>query len=76
MCSWMCHIDDDQYYNVWKLKRMLIKYDPNKPWYIGKSHHGATPVIYLFIYLFILYVDLAVFIFKTEFSRSGKYSQC
>ena len=44
MCSWMCHIDDDQYYNVWKLKRMLIKYDPNKPWYIGKSHHGFTGV--------------------------------
>ncbi|XP_011403569.1 PREDICTED: beta-1,3-N-acetylglucosaminyltransferase radical fringe-like [Amphimedon queenslandica] len=37
--SWMCHIDDDEYMNVWKLKRMLIKYDPNKPWYIGKSHH-------------------------------------
>ncbi|XP_019851344.1 PREDICTED: beta-1,3-N-acetylglucosaminyltransferase lunatic fringe-like isoform X2 [Amphimedon queenslandica] len=40
--NWLCHIDDDQYYNVWKLKRMLIKYDPNKPWYIGKSHHGFT----------------------------------
>uniref|UniRef100_A0A1X7V0B0 Fringe-like glycosyltransferase domain-containing protein n=1 Tax=Amphimedon queenslandica TaxID=400682 RepID=A0A1X7V0B0_AMPQE len=42
--NWFCHIDDDQYYNVWKLKRMLIKYDPNKPWYIGKSHHGPTPL--------------------------------
>ena len=43
--SWMCHIDDDQYMNVWKLKRMLIKYDPNKPWYIGKSHHEYWKVI-------------------------------
>ena len=42
--SWLCHIDDDQYFNVWKLKRMLVKYDPSKPLYIGKSHHGATPV--------------------------------
>ena len=54
MHSWLCHIDDDEYMNVWKLKRMLVKYDPSKPWYIGKSHHEYWKVMNCFILSLLL----------------------
>ena len=34
--QWFCHFDDDVYVNLAQLSKLLQKYDPNKPYYIGK----------------------------------------
>ncbi|XP_065903989.1 fringe glycosyltransferase-like [Dysidea avara] len=34
--QWYCHFDDDIYVNVKELSNLLTKYDPTKPYYIGR----------------------------------------
>ena len=34
---WLCHVDDDNYLNVKRLYEVLNKFDPMKPWYLGKK---------------------------------------
>ncbi|XP_065919474.1 beta-1,3-N-acetylglucosaminyltransferase radical fringe-like [Dysidea avara] len=34
--QWYCHFDDDIYVNVKELSNLLSKYDPSKPYYIGR----------------------------------------
>ena len=35
--QWMCRFDDDQYVNLNNLYKFLSKFDPSKPYYIGRT---------------------------------------
>lgn len=35
--QWWCHFDDDNFVNVVALTKLLLRYDPGKPWYLGKT---------------------------------------
>jgi hypothetical protein len=34
--QWWCHADDDTYFNIKELYKLLALYDSTKYWYIGK----------------------------------------
>jgi len=35
--QWWCHFDDDNFVNVVALTQLLQRYNPEKPWYLGKT---------------------------------------
>lgn len=39
--QWFCHVDDDVYVNVEQFKRLLLHYDPVKPYYVGRHWRAA-----------------------------------
>ena len=46
--QWYCHFDDDIYVNVRELSNLLSKYDPTKPYYIGRYPRPVgVPVSYI-----------------------------
>jgi hypothetical protein len=36
LSQWWCHADDDTYFNIKELYKLLSNYDATKPWYLGK----------------------------------------
>ncbi|XP_055353961.1 beta-1,3-N-acetylglucosaminyltransferase radical fringe-like [Paramacrobiotus metropolitanus] len=40
--QWFCHVDDDNYVNIFNLLKHLRKLDSSVPLYIGKSSRGPT----------------------------------
>lgn len=40
--QWWCHFDDDNYVNVVALARLLERYDPSQPWYLGKTSTASA----------------------------------
>ncbi|XP_011559940.3 fringe glycosyltransferase [Plutella xylostella] len=43
--KWFCHFDDDNYVNVPRLVEELRKYDPMRPWYLGRTS-VFNPMLY------------------------------
>lgn len=44
---WFCHVDDDTYLNVIRLREILSQYDPKQSWYIGrKSTSNKVSILY------------------------------
>ncbi|XP_065919469.1 beta-1,3-N-acetylglucosaminyltransferase radical fringe-like [Dysidea avara] len=44
--QWYCHFDDDIYVNVRELSNLLSKYDPTKPYYIGRYPRPVGVPVY------------------------------
>ena len=44
--KWFCHVDDDNYVNVPRLRHTLAKFNPNQDWYLGKVSISKPLQIY------------------------------